>query len=288
MLTAPAMPAGSGDFGMLVGLTSRELDVRDAARVDQAIREIRPGCVVNLAGYTAVDKAEKEPAVAFAVNVDGAANVARACAFISAPLLHLSTDYVFDGLKGAPYVETDICRPVGAYARSKLAGEEAVREAARCHVILRTAWLFGIHGTNFVKTILRLALVRDELAVVDDQAGSPTPTNALARALQIIAAQCAGGSCPWGTYHFAGAPAASRYELACAIVGSARHLLNRNVAVRPIPSEAYPTPAARPPDSSLDSGKIGRTFGLSAPDWRAEVSRTVAALLEADAAKVSQ
>ena len=191
-----------------VGLTRADGDVTDAQAVAAAMATHRPALVVNASAYTAVDKAESEPDAAFAVNRDGPANLARACAAAGVPLIHISTDYVFDGTsKTEPWREDDPVAPQGVYAAGKLAGEEAVQAALPDHVILRTAWVFGAHGHNFVKTMLRLARERDELRVVADQHGCPTPAAAIAAAIAAIAqARLTGGWTP-GVFHFAGAPA---------------------------------------------------------------------------------
>jgi dTDP-4-dehydrorhamnose reductase len=269
----------------LVGLTHRELDIRDAAKVRAVIEGFAPAVVINVAAYTAVDKAETERDLAFAVNRDGPTNLANACSALALPLLHVSTDYVFDGRKTDAYVESDPASPTGAYGASKFAGEEAVRERLERHVILRTAWVFSSHGTNFVKTILRLAGERAELRVVDDQFGCPTPAGAVAEALLAIAAQIAQGSIAWGTYHFCGAPATSWCGFTRAIIDAAAGSLGRRVPVKPIATAEYPTPARRPSNSVMSCAKIAAAFGVSRPDWQASLPEIVAALLAEGAAE---
>jgi dTDP-4-dehydrorhamnose reductase len=265
----------------LVGLTHVELDITDADRVLSVTEEHHPVLVVNAAADTAVDRAERAPDRAFAVNQDGPANLAAACAALGIPLLHLSTDYVFDGSKVTAYDETDPVAPTGVYGASKAAGEALVRARLARHVILRTAWVFGGDGANFVKTMLRLAAERRQLRVVDDQRGGPTPAGAIADALLAIAAHLDDGADTWGTYHFCGAPATSWHGFACAIVAAAVAHGGRNVPIVPIATADYPTPARRPANSVLDCAKIARDFGIPQPDWRPALARCVTDLLGA-------
>jgi dTDP-4-dehydrorhamnose reductase len=253
------------------------LDVTDGAAVERAVAEHRPALVLNAAAYTAVDRAEEEPGRAFAVNRDGAAHLAAACARHGAALLHLSTDYVFDGTKAGPYGEDDPASPLGVYGRSKWEGEEAIRRALDRHVIVRVAWVFGPHGRNFVKTMARLAAGREELRVVADQRGGPTPAPAIADALWHIARQIGSGREGWGTFHFCGAPATTWHGLAEAAIDAARAL--GPVAcerVLPIATADYPTPAARPANSVLACDRIRGSWGVAQPDWREHVAETVA------------
>ncbi len=263
----------------MIGLTHRDLDITDARRVAEVIAESDPAIVINAAAYTAVDKAESEPDLAFAVNRDGPAHLAAACAARDVPLLHLSTDYVFDGSKTGPYLETDAVAPLGVYGASKEAGERRVREPGGRHVILRTAWVYSGHGSNFVKTMLRLSAERPALRVVADQRGGPTPAGAVAEALLVIAAALQGGSAAAGTYHFCGAPATSWFEFARSIIEAAAARRGTTVPVTPIATADYPTPARRPANAVLDCTRIARDFGLDQPDWRADLPPLVAALL---------
>jgi dTDP-4-dehydrorhamnose reductase len=237
--------------------------------------------IINAAAYNAVDRAEREAEAAMRVNARGPAVVATACAAAGAALFQVSSDYVFDGKKTGAYREDDPIAPLGAYGRSKAAGEEAVRQACPTHLIVRTAWVFGVHGANFVKTMVRLAAERDHLDVVADQRGSPTWTFDLARALLAAARLVAGGERPWGTYHFAGSGETTRHGMACRIVAAQRPFTGRSPRVNAIASADYPTPAARPANSVLDSAKFARTFGVRAADWRDAVDRTVAGLFAA-------
>ena len=266
------------DGASVVPFDREGLDLTDAAAVETAVARYRPDVVLNAAAYTAVDRAEEEPARAFAVNRDGAAHLASACARHGAALLHLSTDYVFDGTKPAPYAEDDPASPLGVYGQSKWEGEEAIRAALGRHVIVRVAWVFGPHGHNFVKTMARLAAGREELRVVADQRGGPTPAPAIADALWSIAGQIAEGREAWGTVHFCGAPATTWHGLAEAAIAEARAL--GPVActrVFPIATADYPTPAARPANSVLACDRIAERWGLAQPDWRGYVAETVAA-----------
>jgi dTDP-4-dehydrorhamnose reductase len=274
---ALAEAAGGVD---LVGLDRAALDVTDAEAVQRAVEAHAPDAVVNLAAYTAVDRAEAEPERAFAVNRDGAAHLASACAEAGIPLLHVSTDYVFDGAKGAPYVEDDPPNPLGVYGRSKWEGEEAVRERHEAHVIVRTAWVFGMHGHNFVRTILRLAGERETLRVVADQRGCPTAAADLAAALLRIAQEVTERPGRWGTYHLAGQPPTTWYGLAEAVVEEARLWRPLQAErVEPIRTDAYPTAARRPVEVVLDCGRIEAAFGITAPPWRPALARVVARLL---------
>ncbi|MDX1420980.1 MAG: dTDP-4-dehydrorhamnose reductase [Rubricoccaceae bacterium] len=263
----------------LVALDRAGLDVTDAEAVRRAVGQHAPAAVVNAAAYTAVDRAEAEPERAFAVNRDGAAHLAVACAEAGLPLLHVSTDYVFDGAKGTPYQEGDAPNPLGVYGQSKWDGEEAVRAALDAHVIVRTAWLFGVHGQSFVKTILRLAGERETLRVVADQRGCPTAAADLAAALLRIAHAVTEDAGRWGTYHLAGHPPTTWHGLAEAVVEEARRWRPLAVqSVEPIRTEDYPTAARRPSVVALDGGKVERAFGIGAPPWRPALGRVVARL----------
>ena len=262
----------------IVGFSHGELDVRDRDGVRRAVTDTAPALVINAAAYTQVDMAESECQAAFAVNRDGPANLATACAEAAIPLLHVSTDYVFDGRKEGPYVESDPVAPLSVYGASKLAGEEAVRARLEQYVILRTAWVFSAHGANFVKTVARLAGERPELSVVDDQLGGPTPAGSIAEALLAVANAIGTGSARWGTYHFCGAPATSRCGFARAIADAAGPYLGRRIVVRPVATADHPLPARRPANSVLDCGKIAATFGIASPDWRASLPAILAGI----------
>lgn len=263
-----------------VGLDRRAVDICDAERVARALARQAPEVAVNAAAYTAVDGAEDDPEAAFRANRDGVAVLAAACARRRLPLVHISTDYVFDGQKPGAYREGDRPGPLGVYGRSKLAGEQALREAWPAHVILRTAWVFSASGRNFVKTMRRLAADgRAELGVVDDQHGCPTAAADIAGAiLQIAAKLDAGAPECWGTYHYCGRPRTTWYRFARAILAD-----RPGLALRPIETAAYPTRATRPPNAVLDCRRIRRVFGIARPDWRASLKAVLAALAKAPA-----
>lgn len=248
-----------------------ELDITDAAAVDRELAASGANAVINAAAYTAVDQAEQEPELAFAVNRDGPAHLAAACARSNLPLLHISTDYVFDGRKAGPYSEDDPVAPLGVYGRSKQEGDEAVRQRLPRHLILRVSWVFGVHGQNFVKTMLRLAREREELRVVADQRGCPTYAGDIAAVLLELAGRMAeiDARGAWGTYHYCGAPATTWHGFASAIVEQARAREPLEVrAVTPIATADYPTPAARPANSVLDSTRLTKRFGIRPRPWR--------------------
>jgi dTDP-4-dehydrorhamnose reductase len=238
-----------------------ECDINDPVSLGEAIRSSR--FAVNCAAYTAVDQAEAEAKAAHHVNTTGAENVAAACAGAGIPLVHLSTDYVFDGASARPIREDDPTGPISVYGQSKLGVEMAVRNCLKSHIILRTSWVFSAHGPNFVKTILRLARAQDELRIIDDQLGGPTAADDIAQAiLHIIAAASKPGFGDWGTYHLSGAPPVSWYEFARAIVAQG------GTKVLPIATRDYPRPARRPLNSVLDCSRIAQVFGIRQPDWR--------------------
>ncbi|KAB2927250.1 MAG: dTDP-4-dehydrorhamnose reductase [Candidatus Contendobacter sp.] len=249
-----------------------ELDITDAAAVDRELAASGGDVAINAAAYTAVDRAEQEPALAFAVNRDGPAHLAAACARSNIPLLHISTDYVYDGAKIDPYVEDDPTTPLGVYGESKLAGDEAVGRLLPRHLILRVSWVFGIHGHNFVKTILRLAREREELRVVADQYGCPTFAGDIADTLLDLAGRIAeiDARDAWGVYHYCGEPVTTWHGFASAIVELARARESLPVkTVTTITTTDYPTPAARPVNSVLDCTKLAARFGIRPRPWQA-------------------
>jgi dTDP-4-dehydrorhamnose reductase len=263
----------------LAGLTRAQADISDPAQVERALAEIRPSIVLNASAYTKVDRAEAEEEEAVQANAMGPEILARACAAANLPLIHVSTDYVFDGTQSGAYRESDPVAPLGVYGRSKLAGEEAIRRHLPQHVIVRTSWVYGIHGANFLKTILRLAGERDELRIVGDQNGCPTSTVDLAQALLAVAQALGEDRAVPGTYHFAGTGVTTWHGFASRIVEAQRPFTGRSPSVVPIRTEEYPTPATRPANSELDSSLFGRTFGFTARPWETAVDTTVARLL---------
>ena len=255
----------------VLGWDVAELDITDAAAVDRALAASGAEVVINAAAYTAVDRAEQEPALAFAVNRDGPAHLAAACARLNIPLLHISTDYVYDGHKPDSYVEDDPTAPLGVYGASKLAGDETVRQWLPRHLILRVSWVFGVHGQNFVKTILRLAREREELRVVADQYGCPTFAGDIADTLLELAGRTAemDASGAWGTYHYCGEPATTWHGFASAIVEMARAREPLPVrTVTAITTADYPLPSARPVNSVLDCAKLTARFGIRPRSWQ--------------------
>ena len=264
----------------ILPLDRKAVDITKSAAVSAMLARETPDLVINLAAYTAVDRAESEPGVAWAANCAGAAHIAGACDESATPLVHLSTDYVFDGRKTGPYREEDAVGPLGVYGRSKEAGERAVRAAVARHMILRTAWVFGAYGANFVKTMLRLAAERPVLRVVADQRGCPTAATDIAAALMVIAGHIERGEAKWGTYHFVGAGAASWHSFAQAIFDQAAPQLAACPQVEPITTEQYPTPARRPMNSVLDCRKIEEVFGISSPPWRTALATVIRELLD--------
>lgn len=240
-----------------------QADLADPAACAHAIHAHLPKVVINAAAWTAVDRAEAEEDAATVVNGAAPAAMAAACAARGIPFLHVSTDYVFDGAGDRAFAPDHPTAPLGAYGRSKLVGETGVRNSGAQHLILRTSWVVSAHGTNFVKTMLRLGAERDSLNVVADQIGGPTPAAAIAQAL-LTAARALQDGAAGGTYHFAGAPDTSWADFARAIMAGA----GLPCAINDIPSSAYPTPARRPANSRLDCTTFTRDFGVARPDWR--------------------
>jgi dTDP-4-dehydrorhamnose reductase len=266
----------------LVGLSHADADIADQTAVRAAMDRHRPSIVVNAAAYTKVDAAESETEAARLGNEIGPAVLAAASSAAGVPLVHVSTDYVFDGSKDTAYVEDDPIAPINAYGRSKAAGERAVRETTRRHVILRTSWVYGEFGQNFLKTMLKLAATRDELRVVSDQHGCPTSTADLAAAIISIAPRLAAGGDAWGTFHYAGSGVTTWHGFASRIVAAQAPLTGRTPRVTAIPARDYPTPARRPANSVLDCGKFARVFGFAGRPWTGETDRITRALLSAE------
>jgi dTDP-4-dehydrorhamnose reductase len=262
----------------LAALSHAQADIADADAVREALARHRPKLVVNAAGYTKVDLAEKEPEAARRGNETGPKVLAEACAAAGIPLVHITTDYEYDGAKPTAYVETDAISPAGAYGRSKGAGERAVRAANPRYLIIRTSWVYGEFGNNFLKTILRLARERDELRVVADQRGSPTSTLDLAEAILAIATRLIADENVWGTYHFAGGGVTTWHGFASRIVAAQAPLTGRSPRVAPITTAEYPLPARRPANSELDCSLFAHTFGIQARPWTQETDRIVCAL----------
>jgi dTDP-4-dehydrorhamnose reductase len=257
----------------IVALGRPAFDLTDRAAVIAGLDAARPDVVVNAAAYTAVDKAETEEADAVRVNGDGAAHVAEAAMRLGVPLVHLSTDYVFDGALDRPYREDDPTSPTGAYGRSKLAGERAVADRCEDSVILRTAWVYSPFGANFVRTMLRLNETRDEVGVVADQHGNPTSALDIADALIAIATRMKDDESPAlrGVFHMTGSGEATWADLAEAVFEQAAARSRRVTRVKRIATADYPTPARRPANSRLDNEKLARVYGVRLPEWRQSV-----------------
>lgn len=272
---------GNEEGFRIIPLDLPDFDITNPSQVKKAFSETDASVVINAAAYTAVDKAESEPERAFAVNRDGPANLAYSCAEAGIPLIHISTDYVFDGNKKSPYFETDTVSPLGVYGKSKADGEKEVRKHLQAHIILRTAWLYGVHGHNFVKTILRLGGEKEVLRVVADQYGCPTYAADLAEAALVIADRLLDGSnTPYGTYHYCGRGSTSWHGFAEKIVELAgNHFPLKVKTLEPIKTEEYHTPAKRPADSVLDCSLIKEFFGIRSKPWQESLNRMIERLL---------
>jgi dTDP-4-dehydrorhamnose reductase len=249
-------------------------DFADPDAVRRAAERVEADAIVNAVAYTAVDRAESEEVLARTVNATSVGALAEVAAARGLPLVHISTDYVFDGGGTAPWRPGDPVGPLGAYGRTKLEGERAVAAAGGVHAVLRTSWVFSAHGANFVKTMLRLGADRDRLRIVADQIGGPTPARGIAGACVTIAEALARDPGLSGAYHYAGGPDVSWADFARAIFADA----GLQVAVEDIPSSDYPTPAARPKNSRLDCTATEAAFGIPRPDWRAALRETIAEL----------
>jgi len=254
-------------LGELVALDRNGLDLSDSSQLSATVRSIAPSVIVNAAAYTAVDRAETDVATATAINATAPGILAAEARRLGALLIHYSTDYVFDGKKPTPYTEDDAPAPLSAYGRSKQEGELAIASEGGRHLIFRTSWVYGLHGSNFLKTMLRLARERDELRIVGDQFGAPAWTRHLADVTTLIVARHE-DAC--GLYHLAPTGETNWYAYAEAIFAEARRigLLDKTPTLHRITSADYPLPAARPSNSRLDCSRLQRDFGISLPDWR--------------------
>jgi dTDP-4-dehydrorhamnose reductase len=263
------------------------MDLADADAIRRTVREVRPDIIVNPAAYTAVDKAESDPDLVMAVNGTAAGIFAEESKRLGAVLVHYSTDYVFDGDKATPYFESDVPNPQSVYGRTKFAGEQAIHASGCNYLILRTSWVYGIHGANFVKTILRLAKERDELRIVADQFGAPTWARDLAQAT-AVALGCWKNN-DWdrnlsGLYHLTAAGRTNWHQFAEEIVGQARKydstLATKPLSIQAIATHEYPVPAKRPANSVLANDKIRDTFGIVLPSWQDSVAECVRLIYE--------
>ena len=256
-------------FG-IVPLDLPDIDITNPSAVKKELSQADVSLAINAAAYTAVDQAEAEPRLAFAVNRDGSGYLASSCAEVGIPLIHISTDYVFDGSKKGPYFETDPISPLEVYGRSKAAGEAEIRDHLQKHIIVRTAWLYGVHGHNFVKTMLRLGREKEAVRIVADQYGCPTYAPDLAGAILTVAARiCEGYDVAWGIYHYCGRGETTWHGFAEKIFDLARQYDSLMVKkVVPITTAEYPTPAKRPANSVLDCSSITKHFGISPRPWQ--------------------
>ena len=255
--------------GLAMTFAGRDtLDLADLGAIDGLIAKTAPRAVINAAAYTAVDRAEREADAAFALNRDAPAAIAQACAARGVPLAHFSSDYVFDGALDRPYVETDPTNPTSVYGASKLAGEQAVTAAGGAAIILRTSWVYSAHGTNFVRTMLRLAADRDEVSVVADQLGRPTWARDCAQAALLALDVLATNPAKACLYHLSGADDATWADLAAAVFEHSARRGGPTARVRPITTDEYPTPARRPANSRLDCGKIEAALPWRCRPWR--------------------
>lgn len=261
------------------------LDLSKGYSVEDVIGEYRPDIIVNAAAYTAVDKAETEPDAAYALNKTAAGHIADAAEKIGRPILHISTDYVFDGQSSIPYKETDPVHPLSVYGASKEAGEQLVRATNPRHLILRTGWVFGVHGQNFLKTMLRLAVSNSQIKIVDDQYGGPTPTLDLALTIRkIVLELIAGREDAYGTFHYGGYPPTTWYDFATKIFSVAKKHGFQPPSLMHITTQEYGSSTPRPLRSVLDCSKIGLAYGVKQPDWQLSLNDCVASVLKLSAA----
>lgn len=261
----------SKDFGFeVLAVDLPELDITDPFQVENMVAKSQASVVINAAAYTNVDRAETEQELAFAVNTDGPANLAGSCAKADIPLIQISTDFVFDGKKGAPYIESDPVSPLSVYAKSKADGDNKVRSHIKEHIILRTSWLYGVHGQNFVKTMLRLGKEKKIIKVVADQFGSPTSATDLAEALLTIADRIQNSSkVDWGTYHYCGHGVTTWHRFAEKIFEITRKYESIKITnVEPVTTAGYPAKAKRPHFSALDCNLIKKCFGITPKPWQ--------------------
>lgn len=262
----------------VIALSRAQMNLGKPHDIKRIVREIKPDLIINPAAYTAVDHAESEPELAYAINAAAPQIMAEEAARLNAAMIHFSTDYVYDGSKTSAYIETDTVNPVSVYGKSKLAGEQAIRHVALPHLILRTSWVYGTYGKNFLKTILRLAAERDSLRIVGDQVGAPTSSESIAEAVisLVDSWQCSQES-QTGVYHFTNIGETSWYGFSCEIINEYNQLAiekswpalkTNSHVITAISTAEYPTPATRPANSRLDNTKLKQTFGIALPSWQ--------------------
>lgn len=268
-------------LGEVVPVDVEDCDLTDTGAIVSLVEKVKPDLIVNPAAYTAVDKAEVEPKIAYAINATAPKILAAQANLLRIPIVHYSTDYIFDGIKDGVYVEDDPANPQSIYGKTKWQGEKNVRAMCSHHVILRTSWVFGAHGGNFLKTILKLAQERDELKIIADQFGAPTSARLLADSTAEIVTQLLSGGATKkaGTYHLVGAGETTWHGFAQKVVEMANELGVRTRVqakdIQPIPTEAYPLPAPRPKNSKLNTGKIKAAFGIDIPEWSVDVEQVL-------------
>ncbi|EJM58692.1 dTDP-4-dehydrorhamnose reductase [Pseudomonas sp. GM48] len=266
-----------GAVGELIVLGRDQLDLAQSDQIRRQVQNIRPDLIINAAAHTAVDLAESEPQTAFAINAVAPGILAEEARALDIPLIHYSTDYVFDGMKAGPYTEDDAPNPLGVYGKSKLAGEQAIRDIQGKHLILRTSWVYSTHGRNFLLTMQRLLQEKPELRVVADQIGAPTWAGTIANStLALIERWQANEVANWGTYHLTAQGETSWFGFAQAIGEELRQQGKPCADLLPIPSSDYPTPAARPLNSRLDCSRLQRDWGVSQPDWQTALRECLA------------
>jgi dTDP-4-dehydrorhamnose reductase len=266
-----------GGVGELIVLGRDQLDLAQPDHIRQHVQTVRPDLIINAAAHTAVDQAESEPELAFAINATGPGILAKEALALGIPLIHYSTDYVFDGSKAEPYDEDDAPNPLGVYGKSKWAGEQAITAVQGQHLILRTSWVYSTHGRNFLLTMQRLLQEKPELRIVADQIGAPTWAGTIANStVALIERWQAGQAGAWGTYHLTARGETSWFGFAQAIGDALREQGKPCANLLPIPSSDYPTPAARPLNSRLDCSRLRREWGVSQPDWQTALRECLA------------
>ncbi|CAH1198308.1 dTDP-4-dehydrorhamnose reductase [Candidatus Nitrotoga sp. BS] len=276
-------------LGLVHAFGRQDFDLADLSQVREIVRQLRPDIIVNASAYTAVDKAESEPQITYLINATIPSVLAEEAASVGALIVHYSTDYVFDGLQSGWYVEDDIPNPQSVYGTSKLAGESGITAASCRNLIFRTSWVFGAHGGNFAKTILRLAKERESLSIIADQHGAPTSAHLIADVTaQVIARywnEVNRESFPYGIYHLVAAGETTWYEYAKYVITYAEklgiELRLKSTAIEAIASTDYPLPAPRPSNSKLDSEKLRKTFGLVLPDWHKDMAHVLEQIITA-------
>jgi len=266
---AQALLSHLSGLGELICLGRAELDLADTDAIRARVRALRPDLIINAAAYTAVDQAESEPEAAFAINATAPAVLAEEAKALGVPLIHYSTDYVFDGSKNTPYQDDDPPQPLGVYGQSKLAGEQAIAAVGGQYLILRTSWVYSLYGRNFLLTMQRLLQEREELRVVSDQIGAPTWAGTIAEATRALIEHWQNGLAgPWGTFHLTGQGETSWFGFASAIGERLQAAGKPCARLLPIASSDYPTPARRPLNSRLDCSRLQRAWNIHLPDWQ--------------------